>query len=95
MCKHLGQAATGTMGRDFKTTMDWKARFGRDPAVSEEAAEVALQSNFARAFGSDDSQMCVLLVCRYTAPGAKVTICQSDHRTVRYAPMHVELAHDC
>ena len=46
MCEHLGQAATETMGRDLKTTVDWSLRFGRNTAViGEHFAASCFQSN--------------------------------------------------
>ena len=57
MCEHLGQAATGTMGRDFKTTMDWSALYRRDLAVmGEHLAESCLRSNVSRGGGSGRSR---------------------------------------
>lgn len=65
MCEHLGQAATETMGRDFKTTVDWSALFGRDLAViGEQFAESCLQASTSQGVGSGRSRRCNSLIQR-------------------------------
>lgn len=96
MCEHLGQAATETMGRCLKATMDWSVRLGRDPAVvGEHFTEKCLQANTSRGGGSEVSPRRNSLLQRHIALRATMHICQFSHRIIRYAQMHMELAHDC
>ena len=96
MCEHLGQAATDTMGRGLKTTMDWRASFGRDPAVSSEHfAENSFQADTSRGGGSEVGHRRNSLLQRHVAREAKTHNCLFSHRIIRDAPMRMELADGC